>query len=118
MNDPTSASRTPTAITRDGDAAIQIDWDDQSSTRWTASQLRGVCPCATCREKKRGEEEPKRGGPIGLPVLSAAEAAPLRIESMRPVGTYAYNIAFSDGHSSGIFQFELLYRGPESTQTT
>jgi DUF971 family protein len=29
---------------------------------------------------------------------------------MRPIGNYAYAIAFSDGHSSGIFSLELLRR--------
>jgi DUF971 family protein len=32
----------------------------------------------------------------------------MRVESMRPVGSYAYQIGFSDGHSSGIFPFSLL----------
>ena len=46
--------------------------------------------------------------PLQLPVLSPAEARPLRVESMRPVGNYAYAIVFSDGHASGIFTFALL----------
>tara|TARA_R110002049_G_scaffold4601_5_gene32706 strand:- start:983720 stop:984079 length:360 start_codon:yes stop_codon:yes gene_type:complete len=118
MNESKSPSHTPTGIARDGESAIEIMWDDQTSTRWTASELRKACPCATCREKKRGMDEQKvSSGPIGLPVLSAAEAAPLTIESMRPVGTYAYNIAFSDGHNSGIFQFAMLYQGPRPEQT-
>jgi DUF971 family protein len=45
---------------------------------------------------------------MSLPVLSAAEAAPLTINGMKPVGSYAYAIAFSDGHDTGIFTFELL----------
>jgi DUF971 family protein len=36
------------------------------------------------------------------------EARPLEVASMRPVGSYAYAILFSDGHSNGIFTFELL----------
>ena len=119
MNEHPSESHTPTGIQRDGDGAIVIAWDDQSSTQWTAAQLRKACPCATCREKRRGQDdEIKSSGNLWLPVLSAAEAAPLRIESMRPVGTYAYNINFSDGHSSGIFQFEVLYRGPTGDDQT
>jgi DUF971 family protein len=27
---------------------------------------------------------------------------------MSPVGNYAYSIRFSDGHSAGIFPYELL----------
>jgi DUF971 family protein len=43
-----------------------------------------------------------------LPVLSAAEARPLTISKMEPVGNYAYSIEFSDGHGTGIYTLELL----------
>jgi DUF971 family protein len=46
---------------------------------------------------------------LTLPVLSQSETLPLRIDRMEPVGNYAYNIHFSDGHNSGIFTFDLLY---------
>lgn len=103
----------PTAITRDPSGAILIQWDDATETRWTVFQLRKACPCATCREKKRAtvEAPPK---PTMLPVISSAEARPLRIESMRPVGNYAYNISFSDGHNSGLFTLPMLYQGFEA----
>ena len=100
----------PTAIQRDGESAIDITWSDGITNRWTASELRKMCPCATCREKRRADDVPKKVGSLLLPVLSAAEAKPLRIESMRPVGSYAYGISFSDGHSSGIFPFAMLRR--------
>lgn len=99
----------PVAIERDGESAIRIDWNDQSQTRWTIGELRKACPCATCREKRRGNDTEKVERPAMLPVLSAAEAKPLTIESMQPVGSYAYSISFSDGHSSGIFPFATLY---------
>jgi len=104
----------PESISRDGDAAIVIEWADGKKTLWTASQLRAICPCATCREKKRKPEPSKTSGPIALPVLKAAEAAPLGIQSMRPAGSYAYNIGFTDGHSSGLFQLTLLHEGPQA----
>jgi DUF971 family protein len=37
-----------------------------------------------------------------------AEARPLRLLGMKPVGNYAYSIAFSDGHDTGIFTLEFL----------
>ncbi len=114
----TQTDVTPIAIDRDGDTAIEIKWSDQTVNHWTVAALRKACPCATCREKKRAdlEKATEKSGPIGLPVLSQAEARPLRIESMQPVGTYAYNIAFSDGHSSGIFTFTLLRQSTENVQ--
>lgn len=115
MNQPQSKNTAtdvkPVSIERDGEVAIKIGWSDETNTRWTVSELRRSCPCATCREKKRANAETgKAMSPMQLPVLSAAEAQPLRIESMQPVGSYAYNIAFSDGHSSGIFPFAMLHR--------
>lgn len=102
----------PIDIQRDGNSTIQITWSDSHVSTWTAAELRKACPCATCREKKRADTEPVVEKPPVLPVISAAEARPLRIESMRPVGAYAYNIAFSDGHSSGIFPFKILHKTP------
>ncbi len=103
---------TPTAIQRDGDDAIMIEWSDGLATRWTAGELRKACPCASCREKKRhaaDESQSSSGKSLSLPVLSRAEARPLRIVTMRPVGNYAYAIGFSDGHSSGIFKLAWLH---------
>lgn len=118
MDDP--VAYTPMAIERLGDTGIRIQWSDGETTQWSAQQLRDACPCATCREKRgklhsdEAAGEPSESKPqpktIGLPVLSAAEARPTRIESMQPVGTYAYNIAFSDGHHSGLYTFARLRR--------
>jgi len=108
---------TPTEISR-VDHGIIIQWSDGSRRSYTAAKLRAACPCATCREKHGGtlkgdegaaKEKPATKKPALLPVLSLAEARPTAIERMRPVGNYAYNIAFSDGHDSGIFTFDYLH---------
>jgi DUF971 family protein len=52
-----------------------------------------------------------------LPVLSTAEARPLKLLGMKPVGNYAYAIDFSDGHDTGIFTFELLLELGEAEKT-
>jgi DUF971 family protein len=41
-------------------------------------------------------------------VLSPAEARPLKVLGMKPIGNYAYAIEFSDGHDTGIFTLEFL----------
>ena len=101
-----SMDHIPTALERDDQGALIITWSDQSRTRSTAAELRKSCPCATCREKHSDGDT--KSNPMMLPVISMAEAQPLNIRSMRPVGNYAYNIAFSDGHDSGIFTFDFL----------
>ncbi len=91
----------PIALSIDEDVELVIRWDDQSETRYRISELRDQCPCATCREKRKTPPDP-------FPILSDAETKPLRIEKMRPMGSYAYTIAFSDGHDTGIYTFEYL----------
>ena len=99
----------PDGLSRSGETGIEISWSDGSRSSWTVSELRKACPCASCRQERNSPDESTDAAPA-LPVLSAAEAQPLRIEAMQPVGSYAYGITFSDGHSSGIFTFDLLYR--------
>jgi DUF971 family protein len=91
---------------RDGNR-LRIEWSDGQKREIAFGALRGACPCATCREKRSQPAQPSAG--LGsLPVLSMAEARPLAVLGMRPVGNYAYAIAFSDGHDTGIFTLELL----------
>jgi DUF971 family protein len=93
----------PVGLQRDDQGRLLIDWSDGQRRRYTARALRDACPCATCREKKRQPVDP-----LALPILSPANAQPLRIADMQPVGNYAYGIAFNDGHDTGIYSLDLL----------
>jgi DUF971 family protein len=95
----------PTALKLTDHRSLEVTWSDGKKMDYPFGVLRKACPCATCREKKRAESTKPKGL---LQVLSASETVPLAIESMHPVGNYAYNIGFSDGHSSGLFTMELL----------
>ncbi len=91
----------PTKLELVGENQLLIQWSDGHSRRYRFRELRDRCPCATCREKN------KVPAPL-LPVLKAAEAQPLKILGMKPVGNYAYSINFSDGHDTGIYSFTTL----------
>jgi DUF971 family protein len=95
----------PTDLKISDDNRLLIAWSDGQQRVYTLKELRDSCPCATCREKRKSPMESSR---TLLPVISAAEAQPLAIKGMKPVGNYAYSIAFSDGHDTGIYSFELL----------
>ena len=82
---------------------LRITWSDGQVREYAVRELRDNCPCATCREKRSAPPPATL-----LPILSPAEAAPLRIAAMNPVGRYAYGIEFSDGHNTGIFTLESL----------
>ena len=92
----------PTDLQRVGDQELRIQWSDGQQRQYRVGELRAHCPCAMCREEHGDQES------AALPVLSAQQAAPLQIASMKPVGNYAYRIAFSDGHDTGLYTFELL----------
>ena len=83
---------------------LRIAWSDGVHHDLTLQQLREACPCATCREQRKSPAPPSNM----LPVISQAEAQPLGLQGMKPVGNYAYNVVFSDGHDTGIYTFELL----------
>ena len=85
---------------------LQIQWSDGQVMKYSVSELRNRCPCASCREKR--QEKVRDLNSLLLPVLSPAETMPTRIQGMRPIGNYAYAIEFSDGHDTGIFTLEFL----------
>ena len=95
----------PVELSRTEKRELFIRWSDGTEQNIPFRKLRDACQCATCMEKKTSETKKPAGM---LNILSAAETRPLQIEAMRPVGNYGYNISFSDGHTSGIFTFDLL----------
>lgn len=94
----------PTKLELTGAGQLRITWSDGQVREYAVRELRENCPCATCREKRSAPPPP----PTQLNVISAAEAQPVRITQMHPVGRYAYGIHFSDGHDTGIFTLESL----------
>ena len=99
----------PTALEIAPDSRLAITWSDGQRRLYTIRALREACPCATCREKRSQPADP-----FALPTLKQVQTEPLRIAAMQPMGNYAYSIAFSDGHDTGIFAFDLLRQLGES----
>lgn len=85
---------------------LAIAWGDGHESYLPFDGLRAECPCALCRAEAAGGAA---AGPLRMvrgPVKGAIE-----IEELRPVGAYALQILWSDGHDSGIYPFERLRRG-------
>lgn len=92
----------PLTLKRDGDG-LRITWDDGATTFVTWRELRKQCPCATCVDERAKPPNPFR-------VLSAQEVAagPPAPLGMKPVGLYAYQISWNDGHTTGIYTVAAL----------
>lgn len=65
-----------------------------------ALRLRDACPCAECIEEGTGRK------------VLVTESIPPDIHALevKPVGSYAVQIQWSDGHGSGIFTWSTLRR--------
>lgn len=81
-------------LTSSRDALI-VSWDDGKSSQLSAGRLRDSSRDAgALRARIDGAAEPSSEG--------------LVIVDVKPVGTYAVNLFFSDGHDRGIFPWSLL----------
>ena len=92
----------PVTLKREGDD-LRIDWSDGVRTTVSWRVLRKQCPCATCNDERSKPANPFR-------VLSAQEVAagPPAPVGMKPVGQYAYQISWNDGHTTGIYTVARL----------
>src|SRR5262245_48511236 len=82
---------------------LAIAWADGHESYLPLVRLRAECPCATCRAQAGSD---LRAGP--LRVLSPKPEGGSRIARMAPVGAYALQIVWADGHDSGIYSWDLL----------
>jgi len=81
---------------------LHITWADGAVSRWPVAVLRQHCPCAACRTEKEQQSRTL------LPVLKQAPAEKLEAVGGHLVGNYALQIEWSDGHSSGIYDYRYL----------
>ncbi len=77
---------------------ITLKWSDGHVTAYPARDLRLACRCANCVEETSGQ----------LLLDPATVPTTIRANHIELVGQYAITITWSDGHSTGIFNFRDL----------
>lgn len=82
---------------------LAVAWGDGHESYFPFDELRRACPCAACRARRAATAD---AGP--LRVIEAPAAGEASIRSLSPVGAYAVQIAWSDGHDTGIYSFDWL----------
>jgi DUF971 family protein len=93
MTDPPSNIRA-----LQGEQILEVTWSDDRIDRFAYPQLRAECPCASCRDEWTGER-----------ILKPESIKPdLSLAGMTPIGTYAVQLTWNDGHSSGLYTWEYL----------
>jgi len=78
---------------------LSILWKDAHESLFSLEYLRHQCPCALCDSKKKNRD------PFKIIKEIPKDIEVLHIE---PVGHYAVQIEWNDGHSTGIYTFDYL----------
>lgn len=82
---------------------LLIEWKDGHRSDFSLDRLRRDCPCATCRTERAANAE----NPLRILKVNPTD---VRVTHAELVGHYAIRFFWSDGHSSGIFDFRFLRR--------
>jgi DUF971 family protein len=83
---------------------LKIVWEDGREQILSIHALRDNCPCAGCSGERiilheYVPPEPNRDTP-----------GRYELKGISPVGSYALQMSWGDGHATGIYTFELLYQ--------
>ena len=90
------------------DGWLKIVWQDGTNCRYPLAHLREACPCVQCRggHGNMGTEQE----PEDLLTLTLTPSRSHEIVELLPVGNYALQPRWSDGHDTGIYTWEFLRR--------
>ena len=89
----------------DPEEGVFIEWPDGHQSRFPFAILRGICPCAVCRDERL--PRPGRLRVLGGRAESSATAGTRLLRCDR-IGNYAIGLVWADGHNSGIYSWEYL----------
>lgn len=80
------------------DGVIEMTWPDGRVVRFPNKAVRASCACAGCVDEMTGRR------------TLDVDAIPddIAVASMSPVGNYALQIVWSDGHDTGLFTWARL----------
>jgi DUF971 family protein len=105
---PFDAAAAPATIVLTADRSrLRLEWSNGEQAEVLAENLRGACRCAWCT---RARIDGNSNAPLDA----------IAIDRLVPIGDYAINIAFSDGHNRGIYPWpylRLLARADQASET-
>ena len=79
-----------------------LKWDNNSTTTISLKYLRDECPCAGCK----GETILFKTFRPPQPTMFSLEM--YKIKNIEVVGDYAIQIAWKDGHNTGIYSWDYI----------
>ena len=92
---------TPTQIKKTHDGDLSILWSDGHDGFVSLRNLRDHCPCAGCQGETVLLKSYK---PVPLPDMPGK----YELKGIQQVGSYALQVSWGDGHSTGLYTWEKL----------
>lgn len=90
----------PTTMNAFPNGELGIVWSDGHQSYYGGHMLRCACACASCIDEMTGAK-------VLVDDRVPSDVRPLELH---PVGRYGVAIRWSDGHDTGIYDFERLRR--------
>lgn len=85
---------------------LEITWEDGVISQYPLSHLREACPCVECR----GGHEYMGAAYDPDNILELKPARSYEITDIQLVGNYAMAPVWDDGHDTGIYSWDYLYK--------
>jgi DUF971 family protein len=84
---------------------LRVDWGEGHVGVYPLNALREACPCVVCRggHDMMGQEHDPN-------LIELKPARSYQVTEAQMVGNYAIQFWWDDGHNSGIYAWEYLYR--------
>lgn len=82
---------------------LEIEWHNGIVHHLDMFDLRRLCPCAVCEEVRARQQ-----GQSELHMIAQDEAPSADLSAIIPVGNYAIQLTWADGHDTGIYTYDLL----------
>ncbi len=78
---------------------LWIKWSDDTESKINLQKMREMCPCATCLAERATQSKSY------IPLLLSSQ---ITVSGIKAVGSYAIQINWQDGHTTGIYEYPFL----------
>ena len=80
---------------------LEMDWVGDGILRVSLSDVRKACPCALCGDIRAKQD-------AQLQMITVDQTPSVELSEVVPVGNYAIQIRWADGHDTGIYTYSYL----------
>ena len=80
---------------------LEMDWVGDGILRVSLSDIRKACPCALCGDIRAKQD-------AQLQMITVDQTPSIDLSDVIPVGNYAIQIRWADGHDTGIYTYSYL----------